>query len=272
MSQKKKSIGIIGAGPSGISAYIEIIRLMHDQLDSIVLFDPNGVMNSFSFNSTLDTTITNTSIGVNSVTCNSQLDFYNWLRDKTEHKKISASDFVPRKTVKDYFIARFKQARDFAQAFGCKTMLVENTVAECTHHKKTFTVKSALGENYEFDAVILASGVEINNPMPLLSDSNDYIVNPYPENNYLNRLNAACKHVVILGSKLSAIDTAIAVHNQNPNIKITMVSKSAQLPRVRDYLLINNSLAPLTNKENKNIESFAAATEQLLKLTSKEQR
>ncbi|WP_000161568.1 FAD/NAD(P)-binding protein [Vibrio mimicus] len=64
---KINNIAIIGAGPSGLSAYLQLVKEQHTELSSITLFDPQGVGKSFSFHTDLASSLTNTSVDVTSL-------------------------------------------------------------------------------------------------------------------------------------------------------------------------------------------------------------
>lgn len=68
MKNDVSKIAIVGLGPSGIAAYVELIRRYHPYLQEVLLFDKAGVANGLAFTSELECTITNTSVGVTSIT------------------------------------------------------------------------------------------------------------------------------------------------------------------------------------------------------------
>lgn len=237
-----KNIAIIGAGPSGVSTYLQLIKELHTELTSITIFDPKGIAKSFSFNTDLTSSLTNTSVGVTSLYADDKLDYFKWLQDKKPELKASSSDFISRLYFNEYCQDRFQQSKDYALSFGCSTLIEHCEVKKLVYKNQKMIITSQQNIDFMFDAVILATGISISLPDGIDKRCENLISNPYPERYFLSRINNKSK-ILILGSKLSAIDVSIAIHNHYPNANITMVSRSGELPSVRDSLLIKNPIS-----------------------------
>lgn len=236
-----KNIAIVGAGPSGLSIYLQLIKELHHELKSITIFDPKGISNSFSFKSELESSLTNTSVGVSSLYADDKLDFHKWLQDKKPELKASASDFVSRSYFNEYSKDRFIQSKNFASVFGCITNICKKEVKEILFTNNKFTIRVLNSKDYQFDAIILATGINNSVPSSTYGQCENFISCIYPESNFLKKLKPS-SNVLILGSKLSAIDVAIAIHQQSKESNIKMVSRSGELPSVRSSLLIKNPI------------------------------
>ncbi|UIP30699.1 FAD/NAD(P)-binding protein [Photobacterium sp. TLY01] len=236
-----KNIAIIGAGPSGISAYLQLVKELHNDLTSITIFDPIGIAESFSFNTDLASSLNNTSVGVSSLYSDDKLDYFKWLQDKKSDLNVSSSDFISRYYFKEYCQDRFWQSKDYADAFGCSTFVENSEVHKLAFKNGRMIVTSQNDIDFFFNAVILATGVTTTTPGGLDNSCTNLITNPYPESLFLQRVNNDSK-VLILGSKLSAIDVSVAIHNKYPNAQMTMVSRSGELPSVRSSLLIKSTV------------------------------
>ena len=234
-----KNIAIIGAGPSGISTYLQLVKELHNDLTSITIFDPIGIAESFSFNTDLASSLNNTSVGVSSLYADDKLDYFKWLQDKKSDLNVSSSDFISRYYFKEYCQDRFWQSKEYANAFGCSTFVENSEVHKLAFKNGRMIVTSHNDIDFFFDAVILATGVTTTTPSGLDTSCTNLITNPYPESQFLHRVNNESK-VLILGSKLSAIDVSVAIHNKYPDAQMTMVSRSGELPSVRSSLLIKN--------------------------------
>lgn len=239
-----KNIAIVGAGPSGLSVYLQLIKELHSELEAITIFDPKGISNSYSFNTELESSLTNTSIGVTSLYADDKLDFFKWFQDKKPEFKILSTDFVSRFHFNEYAKDRFTQSKIFASSFGCPTNVVEKEVTQISYRDDRFIVEVSNNENhkYEFDAVILATGIINSVPDETYEKYENFISSAYPESNFLSRLSNR-SNVLIIGSKLSAIDVAIAIHTHFPQAVLKMVSRSGELPAVRNSLLIKQSIS-----------------------------
>ncbi|ENM5725939.1 FAD/NAD(P)-binding protein [Vibrio mimicus] len=234
---KIKNIAIIGAGPSGLSAYLQLVKEQHTELSSITLFDPQGVGKSFSFHTDLASSLTNTSVGVTSLYADDKLDYFKWLRDKKPELNVTCSDFISRFYFSEYCLDRFQQSKDYAASFGCSTLVERSEVKALAYKNERMIVTNQDDIDFVFDAVILATGIRTAIPNEIEKGCENFVATPYPERHFLSRVNNH-SNVLILGSKLSAIDVAVAIYNHYPAARMTMVSRSGELPSVRDSLLI----------------------------------
>ena len=237
--KKIKNIAIIGAGPSGISVYLQLVKEIHNELTSITLFDPQGIAKSFSFNTDLGTSLTNTSVGVTSLYADDKLDYFKWLQDKKPEMQVSSSDFISRHYFIEYCQDRFLQSKEYASSFNCSTLVEDKEVTHIAFKNEKLIITNIEDIDFVFDAVILATGVSTLIPDGTSKIHDNFIPTPYPERNFLNKINDDSE-VLIIGSKLSAIDVSVAIHNHYPNADITMVSRSGKLPSVRNSLLIKS--------------------------------
>lgn len=239
-SEGKVNIAIIGGGPSGISAYLQIIKNLHLNIKSITVFDPIGIANSFGFNTDLESSLANTSIGITSLYEDDKMDYYNWFGDKKPELNVSISDFVSRSYFRDYCKDRFKQSSDYALSYDCSTYVVKKEAKKISYKNKKMIVLDSSNNSYSFDFVILATGNKTVIPTGLNENIKNFISHPYPERNFINRI-VENSNILILGSKLSAVDISVNIFKKIPKLKITMVSNSGYLPSVRSSILLKNN-------------------------------
>lgn len=238
MNNNVKRICIIGAGPTGIAVYLEAVREMCNSLVEIKIIDSQGLMSSFSFNPQLESALTNTSIATTSIYSHDQMDLFKWTQDKIPHKNYTPNSFIPRKYVRNYILDRFEQAKEFADIYECKTIFISSKAEMIIKKGESLIVVDDKDNKHHCDAVIIATGISLaTNRLP--EKIQKVSLPPYPESDYLNLLKDNSK-VLIFGSKLSAIDTAIAINNYNPTCQVNLVSPSGKLPKVRDTLTIHS--------------------------------
>jgi uncharacterized NAD(P)/FAD-binding protein YdhS len=237
MKKKISRIAIAGLGPSGIATYVELIRRFHPCLDEVVLFDGLGVANGSAFASELEGTITNTSVGVTSITATDSLDLFRWLRHRHPERGATPQSFIPRRLVRDYCRDRLNESILFAREFGCVTRIVQRHVAGFERNGDGVAVVDGEGQRHAVDVLVLATGGSYGQWQGDLAGAPGFVANPYPESRFLARIGSGSR-VLILGSKLSAIDAAIAVAGHAPGAGITMASPSGMLPSVRNELLV----------------------------------
>lgn len=234
-----RRVAIVGGGPGSIAIYAELIRRYHVELDEILIFDPKGMMSSEAFSTELESCITNTSIGISSISKQDSLDLYRWLRDKNKGS-YQPQDFVPRKLIKEYCLDRFDEAKEFAKAFGCHTAFIKQKVNRIDRKGEKFVITTEHNIDYLADSVVLATGGRMNNPYPQFNAYSTYVANPYPEENFLSKVQKEDR-VLVIGTHLSAIDVCIGLLENQPTCSVTLVSPSGRLPAVK-----NNSLLYLT--------------------------
>ncbi|QUM80338.1 FAD/NAD(P)-binding protein [Moritella sp. 5] len=257
---KVRKLAIIGGGPSGIAVYLEAIKSLHMDIETITIFDPQGLANGFSFNSCLTSTLTNTSIGTTSLHADDKLDYYKWFLDRGSHKSILPSDFVSRSLFRDYCKDRVEQSSLFAASFKCETVVKQIRVTSMSMVDQKICLRSDDGNSYLFDAVVVATGVEQLVPLALRdSDSSNVVKVAYPETNFLDKVTDNSQ-VLVLGSKLSAIDVSIAIYEHSANAEVTMISKSGELPSVRSSLLIRAE-----NGNNNWLKAFISSSQHQIK-------
>lgn len=241
-----KRVAIVGGGPGCISIYSELVRRYHADLEEINIFEPSGMMSSEAFSTILDSSITNTSVGISSLSQHDPLDLYRWLNDK-DKGNYSPSDFIPRKFFKEYCLDRFDEAKKYSQAFGCQTTTFEEKVNSVDREDGQFVLTTGQNQRHTADAVILATGGSYHNPYPEYSHHKHYVENPYPEDQFLSKVKEG-DHVLIIGTHLSGIDVCIGLLENRPSCTMTLVSPSGRLPAVKNEALLHPNKNFVTGK------------------------
>lgn len=231
-------IGLVGGGPSCTAAFIELSRKLAGYLSEIVIFDPVGIFSSPAFNTETDLLLANTSVGVTSILNDNDADFLNWLRDAHPELDVRPESFVPRYLVRQYALARFRTAQDLLASFSCKTTLITEEVTDIRGLSTgIFWVTTDTRTVGPLDAVILGTGATFAQPTYGLDHVNGYITSPYPESELI-RKTAGSQDVLVLGTKLSAIDAAVTILENSRTTRVVLASPSGSLPAVRDQLLV----------------------------------
>lgn len=232
-------IGLVGGGPSCTAAFIELSRKLVEHLSEIVIFDPAGIFSSPAFNTETDFLLANTSVGVTSILSNNDADFLNWLRDRHPELNARPESFVPRHLVRKYALSRFQTARDLLASFSCKTTLVTEEVTDIRGLSTgIFWVTTERRTVGPLDAVILGTGAKFKQTSYALENAGGYIASPYPESELVRRT-AGAQDILVLGTKLSAIDAAVTILENSRTARVVLASPSGSLPAVRDQLLVH---------------------------------
>lgn len=228
-------IGIVGGGPSSVSIVIGLSQFPANTIRNITIFDKAGVLNSDFLVSSEFAFLTNTSSGITSIVPGAEGDFVHWL--KSRHRgKASPGSFVPRRIYRRYAIERFSAACARLNRNGCDCRVLTSVVSGVRKLASgSLEILTQAGTS-EFDIVIVASGAAQNNPCPELSHDSRYIGNIYKEKGWQERVPKGGA-VLLLGSKLSAVDAASLLRQSRPDVHITMASRSGKLPSVRNELI-----------------------------------
>lgn len=229
-------IALIGAGPSSLAVFIGLSLRLPYAISALKIFDPSGLLNSDFLVSENRTHLTNTSAGITSIVPGCEADFVDWLADNEPRYKDPRS-FVPRPVYRRYVLQRVNEADGRYGRAGCSTSVSASEVTAIGGLRNgEIEVRSSKGSEI-FDLVILGVGATANNPFRALADDNRYVSNIYQYPHWENQLPHGGK-VLVLGSKLSAIDATVSLLNRRPDVTVTMASRGGELPSVRSELLL----------------------------------
>lgn len=232
-------IAFVGGGPSCVAAYLELADRLSCDIREIIIFDPLGVMGSPAFNAETDALITNTSVGVTSIKPKCDYDFLSWIRSNHRDRDYTPESFVPRRFVGDYIRDKFEAARKHLNSIGCTTRIVTSSVYDVMQDTVNQHIIRTETKDYQgFDNVLICTGCAARLLPDSFADHPDAVPNPYPETKLL-RATCGAKNILIIGSKLSAIDAALTLLSRLNPPTLTMVSHSGALPSVRDALLVH---------------------------------
>ncbi|MFF8833773.1 FAD/NAD(P)-binding protein [Streptomyces sp. NPDC015131] len=231
----ERDIVIVGAGATAISVFVRLVEC--DGIAGIRLVDPRPAGLGTAFGTTDPALLCNTSADVTSLDPEGASDLVAHLASRGW--PVAPGDFVPRFLVGQYCRERYQDARRRALARGIR---VEQVRARAV----TVEARSAPGGRYGVvlddgtrlgaDDVLLCQGLERPNVpalvRPHLADPR-LLASPYP----VGRLTAlpTSARVLVLGSKLSAVDAALVLCRDGRNV--TLASRSSQLPAVRTRLV-----------------------------------
>lgn len=154
---------------------------------------------------------------------------------------------MPRTVYRRYVLQRFNEAYSRLRRAGCSVAISTTEIQSIRRMRnRAIEVSSTKGRD-EFDLVVLGIGASANDPLPLLAQDPRYIANIYQSPQWEERLQLN-GHVLVLGSKLSAIDATVSLLTKRDDVQVTMVSRGGVLPSVRRELLLQE----LPNMNAKN--------------------
>lgn len=230
MALNRTHVVIIGGAVTGIAAFISFVR--SGTFGSVDIIDPNGIANSIAFNTTHESLLCNTSVQTMSVLDDDMDDFRNYLQE--QGTLVGEDAFVPRSWVSGYLRARYSRYRDLAQATGIEHRVVRSSAR---HIKPLvlggYTLQLDDGNTVEASDVLICTGNGDAFVPPLVGAHKGLpgvFSTPYPERRLLESFQRPSR-VLVLGSRLSAIDSALLLCSAGH--KVLMASPSGRLPGVR---------------------------------------
>lgn len=166
-------------------------------------------------------------------------DFFQWLtlnKDKWTQKfpslEITKSTYAPRALFGLYMRDTFDSICEIASDAGVTINKLNSEVID-VHEQKNGSMQVYLkdGEVLCTDKIILACGTQNRSQTGLL-ETQAIINNPYPTAKLKHEVDSS-DNVAIIGARLSAIDTVIALMESGHKGKITIFSRSGHFPYIR---------------------------------------
>lgn len=243
MSNNKGSVAIVGGGATGVATFIAAV--VRRAAKTIYIIDPRPIGRGVAFSSTDGDMICNTSVDTMSVVPGRPLDFQEYL--DARGSPATSNAFMPRSLVGDYLVERFRHYRELASRYGIDVVHLpyrfRSLRIEGHRRYKLRFSEAAAPRSLIVTDVIFCTGYGASRvPDALMSYRNHptFIGCPYPEAEMLAKVPAKSR-VLVIGSKLSAIDTAILLCREGH--RVTMLSPSGELPAVRARLARNEKVS-----------------------------
>ncbi len=226
----ERRLVIVGGGASSVAAFVAAVR--YGVARSIVLVDPRGVGRGTAFAAKHSALLCNTSVETMSIIDGDHDDFLAYLH--SIDVSATRNGFVPRAYVSRYLASRYDQYAALARASGIDHRLVTAAALRIERMPAgDYVIVLEGGATLRATDVLICTGhgapyvpdaVKPHLGAPLLFES------LYPEERVLAALEPASR-VLVLGSRLSALDSALLLCGAGHSVAI--VSPSGRLPAVR---------------------------------------
>lgn len=221
-----EDVVVVGGGIAAVS-FIATMVQQPVRPKSVTIIAQEGFGFSPNFFDQPQSSLCNTSVGVNSLVYSDPDHFRRWL-ELRDHV-VDDMDCVPRalygqylKDVADYMIARMR-------FLGIKCTVVRETFVSLTERAGTKIIATTEGRAISASRVVFCLGHNYRQ-----SKGDRYLC--YPEHQAeIQALDDGVREVVVLGTRLSAIDAALLVKDK-PNLKIRFLSRTGYFPAVRNGL------------------------------------
>lgn len=223
-----KDIVVIGGGVAAVS-FVAALTQRQVRPKSIVIVAPEGFGHAPNFHDQSETALCNTSAGVNSLIHEDPHHFMSWLSSRG-HPSTSMT-CVTRALFGQYLkdTADYMRARLRFMGVECTVIEQEFVSLSCTGSDKA--VKLADGSIIHARCVAFCLGHEYRK-----ASGEDYFCYPEDEKR-IAAIGDQVKDVVILGTRLSAIDAGLLLID-NPETKVRFISRTGYFPAARQGLPI----------------------------------
>lgn len=223
----------IGAGPTGVSLFIQMYSQLETRYSVLdyVIADGRKPGSGLAFGTFYNSHLINLPASVMSINPDNPLEFVEWrAKNQSLWQKVFSdeeqawSEFPPRRLFGLYVGHRLQDALNGA---SCAELI--NTSVSCVtpiQSGRKFSVEFDNGTKEIFDKVIVCIGHAPR--FSLLSNSSPkFFCSPYQTMDIPTHAK-----VGIIGSRLTAIDAALALKEKGHGGKITMVSRTGKLPKI----------------------------------------
>ncbi|SIT19501.1 FAD-NAD(P)-binding [Thalassolituus maritimus] len=221
---------VVGAGTTGISAFIELVE--HHAAERIDIVDPGLPGLGMAFANTREELLCNTPAESMSLLAHDPDDFLNYLRERGIDA--SPNDCVPRVYVSQYTTQRYSEYCEKAQKKNIKNAYIADrvaTVEKIGANRYLATLES--GRTLNASHILICHGYGKPMVPEILGEhigSPSLSITPYPEQKLIDSLKPNSS-VLVLGTRLSAIDAALLLAKHGHGV--TMASPSGEIPAVR---------------------------------------
>ncbi|MGX1759498.1 FAD/NAD(P)-binding protein [Streptomyces lydicus] len=231
-------LGIVGGGGAATSL---LAALTHESLPDIdiTLFETaKSIGPGRAYAPDSDSALLNVPAGRMSLLPDTPDDFVRWVNKRAGHERHSfrpagAQDFLPRRLFGDYLAAQTADIADRMARHGKPMRIVDSRVTRAVTGRDSISLRTECGQQFgDLDRIVLCAGT--GGPVDVygLEGHEGYMPDPYPLWDRLAIVpNGA--HVVVLGTGLTAVDTALFLLENGHKGRITMASRSGLLPAVR---------------------------------------
>lgn len=236
---------IVGGGAVGVSTahhlVDEILASRAVRRVEVVLVERRPVVGpGVAYERDVDTHLLNTRAAGISAVCGDKTHFYRWLlaneqlwRPSFPNLRLAPTAFLPRGLfglyLRDFAAQTERRARDG----GIGWTMIGGEVVDIAREHGRMRAWTADGEQIAADVVALCTGNAVLDPFPHFAGRPTYFASPYPTAKILAAV-APSDDVLVVGSRLSAIDAAIALlEDERFRGRIKLVSRGGMLPSVR---------------------------------------
>ncbi|CRG92449.1 hypothetical protein PISL3812_09509 [Talaromyces islandicus] len=231
-SQEIEDLVIVGGGACGVAVFLQILERVKSgkKLRRITVIEKNkNVGPGLAYSESCIGAFLNMHTDTMGLYFDDPKHFSSW---RLEQECADVADPFPLRTqYGDYLQALWKQAVEVAQDFGIVVTAIHGEAQSISRTRETFGLLLSDGSHLQAISVVLAPGNFTASATSYLSGIPGYHASPWP----IDRLKAIPpdQSVLIIGSRLSAIDTVLSLARNGHVGPIIMISRGGNLPKVQ---------------------------------------
>ena len=268
---KNLSISIIGFGAAGTSVFVQLIK----KLESKKIVGQNLIINIFekenkltrgiAYSSDQPSSLLNTKVNRSSIFGDGSSHFFNWVK-KNIHtlseiypdlSNLSEDSFLPRSLFGMYLDQTFEYYANVAKNLNIKVNILMDEVIDIVEEECNTFLYTKTGHKLITNKIIFSTGHIYSSTFKKFENVSNFFNTPYPESTVLNSISKE-KNILIIGSRLTAIDLAMAFLSKQHKGKITLASRSGLMPMIRSepFNYTPKFISPATIKKNINLDNI----------------
>ncbi len=241
-SSFSKTIAIIGGGFSGTMVAVHLLRQANQPLSIKLIERRSSIGPGLAYSTHSDHHLLNVPVGKISAFPNQPLHFLNWLQNSfvdrfADKTTIHADSFVPRQLYGQYLQAVLTEVQTMAKA-EVQFEVIHDEAIDIYAHGIGATIQLRSGQKLNADQVVLALGNFPPTDPPVLDSafyrSSRYISHPWAEQ-AMQQIDRD-QPILLIGSGLTMVDWAVALHHQGFRQKIYVVSRRGLLPQTHQLV------------------------------------
>ncbi len=282
---EKVIISIVGGGSTGIAFLAQFAKkitkyLYKDQFEINIFEKENPLGTGLAYNVKSHSLLLNSSTEAFSIYSEDPKNFLSWLLQFPEKWRpyfpeigdVNEFSFLPRKLAGLYLQDSASQAKEICNFHNIKINLIRDEVVDIVQNGYYTQILVSNGRRYKSDYIILCTGNLPSEKFNEFKQYPSYFHSPYKEEERIKETIPLDASVLILGTRLSAIDVAMLLKENGHQGKITMASREGIFPAVKNEL--KHYMLKYLNLKNIKIQlkrnNFQLKIDDLLKLVKKE--
>ncbi len=255
-----RTIAVIGGGAVGTSVLVHLIDelcnlYIHDPVRIVVLEKSGAPGPGLAYQADSAPYLLNRTAETMSVVHGKIRDFHEWIQGNSGDGQGLEGQFLKREMFGRYLRDRFQEARKRAQEKGVE---VEVVPFEAVSVQKTadgvYRIDSSDGARCNADYVVFCLGNLPSRKFRALLNKPGFFNSPYPSAKFSQGLRADAR-VGILGARLSAVDTVMALASDGHQGPIHLAARQAMLPSLRSTQE-QHRLQRLTAEQIRSLTNF----------------